>query len=273
MMTRINRFSGELQARVDEATAELAQRYADLERLNGQLFHAQRSLSHAERLAVSGRLLAEVAHEVGTPLHSVAGHLELLRQDLGERLFSPRIAHRLTIVESEVTRLTQIIAQLLDLARRPAGQPGPLDLNELVRETIDLVRPGVTDAGIHLALELEKSSAAMRGHADQLQQVVLNLLTNAIDATPAGGRVAVRTRVINEALTLEVADTGGGIPRAHHKEIFEPFFTTKEPGRGTGLGLFIASQIVREHGGDIGVESEEGQGTTFRVRLPREGPV
>jgi signal transduction histidine kinase len=273
MMTRINRFSGELQARVDEATAELAQRYADLERLNGQLFHAQRSLSHAERLAVSGRLLAEVAHEVGTPLHSVAGHLELLRQDLGERLFSPRIAHRLTIVESEVTRLTQIIAQLLDLARRPAGQPGPLDLNELVRETIDLVRPGVTDAGIHLALELEKSSAAMRGHADQLQQVVLNLLTNAIDATPAGGRVAVRTRVINKALTLEVADTGGGIPRAHHKEIFEPFFTTKEPGRGTGLGLFIASQIVREHGGDIGVESEEGQGTTFRVRLPREGPV
>jgi len=273
MMARINRFSGELQTRVDEATAELAQRYAELERLNVQLFHAQRSLSHAERLAVSGRLLAEVAHEVGTPLHSVAGHLEVLRQDLEERPLDPRVARRLTIIESEVTRLTQIIAQLLDLARRPGGPPSSLELNRLVRDTIDLVRPGVSGAGIRLVLDLEKASTAMRGHLGQLQQVVLNLLTNALDATPVGGRVAVRTRAVDEQLTLEVADTGHGIPAAHRKDIFEPFFSTKEPGRGTGLGLFIARQIVREHEGDIEVESEDGLGTTFRVSLPREGPA
>jgi two-component system, NtrC family, sensor kinase len=271
MMARINRFSGELQTRVDEATAELAQRYAELERLNVQLFHAQRSRSHAERLAVSGRLLAEVAHEIGTPLHSVAGHLEVLRQDLGEGQLDPRVVRRLTIIESEVTRLTQIIAQLLDLAHRPGGLPATLELNRLVGDTMDLVRPGVTGAGIHLVLDLEQASTSMRGHAGQLQQVVLNLLTNALDATPAGGRVSVRTRATRERLTLEVSDTGHGIPAAHRKHIFEPFFSTKEPGHGTGLGLLIASQIVREHGGDIGLESEEGLGTTLRVTLPREG--
>jgi signal transduction histidine kinase len=122
-----------------------------------------------------------------------------------------------------------------------------------------------------LVLDLEQASTAMLGHAGQLQQVVLNLLTNALDATPAGGRVSVRTRATREQLTLEVSDTGHGIPAAHRKDIFEPFFSTKEPGHGTGLGLFIASQIVREHGGDIGLESEEGLGTTFRVTLPREG--
>jgi two-component system NtrC family sensor kinase len=165
MMARINRFSGELQTRVDEATAELAQRYAELERLNVQLFHAQRSRSHAERLAVSGRLLAEVAHEIGTPLHSVAGHLEVLRQDLGEVRLDPRVVRRLTIIEGEVTRLTQIIAQLLDLAHRPGRLPATLELNRLVGDTIDLVRPGVTGAGIHLVLDLEQASTSMRGHA------------------------------------------------------------------------------------------------------------
>jgi len=271
MMARINHFSGELQKRVDEATAELAQRYAELERLNVQLFQAQRSRSHAERLAVSGRLLAEVAHEVGTPLHSVAGHLELLRQDLGESPLDPRAIRRLVIIESEVARLTQIIAQLLELAHRPGGSPAHLELNRLVRDTVDLVRPGVTVAGIQLGLDLETASTAMQGHTGQLQQVILNLLTNALDATPVGGRVTVRTRATGASLTVEVSDTGHGIPAAHRKDIFEPFFSTKEPGRGTGLGLFIANQIVREHGGDIGLESEEGRGTTFRVTLPREG--
>ena len=123
MMSRINRFSQELQARVDEATAELGRRYTELEHLNAQLFRLQRSLSHAERLAVAGRLLAEVAHEIGTPLHSVAGHLELLRQDLGGDGIEAARGRRLAIIEGEIGRMTQIMAQLLDLARRPTGEP------------------------------------------------------------------------------------------------------------------------------------------------------
>jgi signal transduction histidine kinase len=120
-------------------------------------------------------------------------------------------------------------------------------------------------------IDLETAATTMRGHAGQLQQVVLNLLTNALDATPAGGSVVVRTRATRERLAVEISDTGSGIPAEHRKDIFEPFFSTKEPGRGTGLGLFIASQIVREHGGDIALDSEEGRGATFRVTLPREG--
>jgi signal transduction histidine kinase len=101
--------------------------------------------------------------------------------------------------------------------------------------------------------------------------VILNLLANAVDATPAGGRVSVATRVAGASTILEVADTGHGIPEAQREEIFEPFFSTKDAGHGTGLGLFIANQIVREHQGQVEVESEEGRGTTMRVILPREG--
>ncbi len=171
MMSRINRFSEELQTRVDEATAELARRYAELEHLNAQLFRMQRSLSHAERLAVAGRLLAEVAHEIGTPLHSVAGHLELLRQDLGGDGLHAARGRRLAIIEGEVARVTQIIAQLLDLARRPTGEPAVVDLNRLVRDTVDLVRPGTMGGRIELALRLDPGPARTRGPADQLQQV------------------------------------------------------------------------------------------------------
>jgi signal transduction histidine kinase len=273
MMARINRFSDELQARVDEATGELAGRYAELEQLNAQLFRMQRSLSHAERLAVAGRLLAEVAHEIGTPLHSVAGHLELLRQDLGGDEIEAGTGRRLAIIEGEVTRMTQIIAQLLDLARRPPADPSTVDLSRLVNDTVDLVRPGIQGGGIELTLALDAAPALIRGRAEQLQQVILNLLTNAFDATPAGGRVAVSTRVTAGSVSVVVSDTGHGIPVSQHKDIFEPFFSTKEPGRGTGLGLFIVSQIVREHHGRIEVESEEGRGSTLRVSLPREEPA
>ena len=144
------------------------------------------------------------------------------------------------------------------------------DDRTLVRDTVDLVRPGTMGGGIELALRLDPGPARTRGPADQLQQVILNLLTNAVDATPAGGRIWVSTRVTDGLAILEVSDTGHGIPDSQQKEIFEPFFSTKEPGRGTGLGLFIVSQIVQEHHGRVEVESEEGRGTTLRVSLPRD---
>lgn len=271
MMVRLNRFSDELQARVDEATAELERRYSEVERLNLLLLRMQRTASHAERLAVSGRIMAEVAHEVGTPLHSIAGHLELLRADLGERDPSGVLGRRLRIIDSEVARVTQIISQLLDLTRRPPLEVASVDIRQVVRDTTDLIRPGLAAAEIDLVLDMTPVPA-LRVRAPSIQQALLNLLTNAIDATPAGGRVSVRTRAEDGTVVIEVADTGTGLPAVLHKEIFEPFFSTKEPGRGTGLGLFIASQIVRDHGGRIDVESEVGAGATFRIVLPGTGP-
>lgn len=270
MMARIARFNDELQARVAEATAELDRRYQEVQRLNELLFRTQRSLSHAERLALSGRIMAEVAHEVGTPLHSIAGHLELLRRDLPAEVLSEDLARRLAIIESQLTRVTEIIAQLLDLTRRSPRKPGPVDLNRLIRDTVDLLRPNLATAGLSFKAALAPDLPIVQGDADQLQQVVLNLVTNAMDATPAGGCVEVATRPLpgERAVLVAVSDTGRGISPANSKLIFEPFFSMKDSGRGTGLGLFISDQIVRDHGGRIEVESEEGRGSLFRVLLP-----
>lgn len=271
MVDRIQQFNDELHRRIREATAELDARYREVERLHARLFELQRSLSHAERLAVSGRIMAEVAHELGTPLHSVAGHLELLRQDLPPQLQAGDAGRRLAIMEGQLARMTEIIGQLLDLTRRSPGEPGSVDVGPLVQETVELVRPGALAAGLALTVDVEPHVPPVRGHAGQLRQVVLNLLTNALDATPAGGQVTVRVSRPEAGLVeIAVSDTGHGIPPAIRKQIFDPFFSTKEPGRGTGLGLFISAQIVRDHGGHLEVESEEGRGSCFRVLLPAE---
>ena len=272
MVSRIGRFNEELRTRIGEATGELDRRYQQVERLNALLFEMQRRLSHAERLGLSGRVMAEVAHEVGTPLHSVAGHLELLRKDLPPTVLTDDVARRLAIIETQVTRVIDIITRLLDVTRRASGESSVVDLERLVRDTADLVRPGLAGAGLSLAVHAEPGLPLVWGQPDQLQQVILNLLTNAIDATPRGGRIAATTRVL-EAGEVEVAitDTGPGIAPADRKRIFEPFFSTKEPGRGTGLGLFISAEIVREHKGRIEIESDEGRGSTFRVVLPAVG--
>jgi two-component system NtrC family sensor kinase len=268
MMARIHDFSNELQTRIKEATHELEGRYREVERLNELLFAMQRSLGHAERLALSGRIIAEVAHELGTPLHSVAGHLELLRQDLPPALASDAVLRRLTVIESQLTRVTEIIAQLMDLSRREPGPRVAVDLNRLVQDTIELVRPGFVKHGLALDVTTDPALPHVLGHAHQLQQIVLNLITNAMDATPPGGRVSVTTSRRPGVAELEVHDTGRGIPAAQQKLIFEPFFSTKKPGRGTGLGLFISAQIVREHQGRMDLTSAEGRGSTFRLQLP-----
>ncbi len=273
MMARITRFNDELRTRVREATSELDGRYQEVQRLNQLLFEMQRNLSHAERLALSGRIMAEVAHELGTPLHSVAGHVEILRKDLQPEVLAGNAGRRLRVIEGELARVIEIISQLLDLTRRSPGDPAPVDVNRLVRDTAELVRPGLAAAGLSLELVTGPEPPTVRGHRNQLQQVILNLLTNALDATPRGGRVSVTTRVLRNSgeVEVEVSDTGRGIPPAERRRIFEPFFSAKEPGRGSGLGLSICAQIVRDHKGRIEVESEEGRGSTFRVFLPAEG--
>ena len=273
MMVRINQFSDELQRRVKEAVAELDQRYHEVQSLNEQLFELQRRLSHAERLSVSGRIMAQVAHEIGTPLHSVAGHLELLRKELPADLLTEEAVRRFGIIETQLARVSEIITQLLDLTSRSVGDPGPVDVRRLVREAVELVRPGMSAAGLDFRVRQATELPPVHGHAGQLQQVILNLLTNAMDATPPRGLVEVVTRAVAERdeVVIEVRDSGHGIAPAHRKQIFEPFFSTKAPGRGSGLGLFISSQIVRDHRGRIEVESWPDRGSTFRVVLPAGG--
>jgi signal transduction histidine kinase len=147
-----------------------------------------------------------------------------------------------------------------------------VDVNPLVRETVELARPAIAQHQLAIEVATAPALPPVHGRGHQLQQVILNLLTNAIDATPPGGRLHVATRVRGSEVELEVRDTGRGIPESERRRIFEPFFSTKAAGRGTGLGLFVCSQIVREHQGRIEVASVEGQGSSFRVLLPTAAP-
>ena len=180
------------------------------------------------------------------------------------------VARRLAVIEAQVTRVIEIIARFLDATRRVPGESSAVDLNDLARDTAVLVRPGLASAGLGLDVHAEPALPLVRGQRDQLQQVILNLLTNAIDATPSGGRVEVTTlaRPAQGEVEIAIADSGHGIAATDRKHIFDPFFSTKEAGRGTGLGLFITAEIVREHKGRIEIESDEGRGSTFRVILP-----
>jgi signal transduction histidine kinase len=270
MVAQIRRFNDELKTRVDDATRELDHRYRELGHLNGLLFEMQRRLGRAERLALSGRVMAEVAHEVGTPLHSVAGHLELMRNDLRHAAVGDDVVRRLGIIETQVARVIDIIARLLDVTRHASGESEPVDLERLARDTAELVRPTLTTASLTLDVRAEPGLPRVQGRPDQLQQVILNLLTNAIAATPPGGRIDVTTRRLpmHGEVEIAVADTGRGIAASDRAKIFEPFFSTKEPGHATGLGLFLTAEIVREHKGRIEIESEPGRGSTFRVLLP-----
>jgi signal transduction histidine kinase len=274
MMAQINQFNDELQRRVKEAVAELDQRYHEVQRLHEELFEMQRSLSHAERLAVSGRIMAEVAHEVGTPLHSVSGHLELLRASLPPGAGTD-LQRRLDVIEGQLARVASIITQLLDMTRRSAEDATDVDVSRLLRDTIELVRPGLSASRLALDVAAAGNLPRVTVHASQLQQVILNLLTNAMDATPPGGRIAASTRAAAERglVAIEVRDTGQGIMPEERPHIFDPFFSTKARGRGTGLGLFISAQIVRDHKGSIEVESEPGRGSVFRVWLPAAGAL
>jgi two-component system, NtrC family, sensor kinase len=275
MMARLRTFNDELQARVKQATAEADERYREVERLHEALFRMQRNLSHAERLALAGQIMAEVAHEVGAPLQSVAGHVQLLQKDLPPDVLRAPVTRHFAIIQSQLARVTEIITQLLGLTRRHPGEPVSVDLNRLVRDTAELVRPSLAAAGVTLEITPTSPVPGVRGHPNRLQQVVLNLFTNAMDATPPGGtiRVAIRPVADDTHVELEVVDSGRGIPAADLKHIFEPFFSTKGSARGTGLGLFISAQIVREHKGRIDVASEEDLGSTFAVRLPVDGAV
>jgi len=233
---------------------------------------ALEQLRHRDRLSTVGRLSSGMAHELGTPLNVVAGRAGMLEQgDL------PREAVRenAAIIREQAERMTRIIRRLLDFARARSNPHEPVDLGELVTQTIKVLLPLARKQGIELTAEpADGPPVAALGNRSQIQQVIMNLVMNAFDAMPNGGRVTVSSEATEgepsaePAAVIRVRDHGSGISEGVREHIFEPFFTTKEVGEGTGLGLSIVHEIVQDHGGRIDVESEVGKGTTFTVRLP-----
>jgi len=206
-----------------------------------------------------------VAHEVNTPLAVISNYIQMLAKQMPND--DPRHAIIDKIVK-QTFRASEIVNNLLNFSRTGAAELADIDVNRVVEETLSLVAHPLKTSQIHIVKQLSDSLPPVRGSANKLQQVFLNLFLNARDAMPAGGMLEVRTAAHNGSVEVEVADTGAGIPREHIHRIFDPFFTTKSNGRGTGLGLSVSYGIIKEHAGKIDVRSTPGKGTSFHVEFP-----
>lgn len=262
-----------LQIKVEEATAELRQKNRELARTIELLSTTQREAARAHRLSAIGQLAATVAHQIGTPLTALSGHMQLLEED--PQLGAEARRH-LKIVEAQIDRASRIIQDLLVYARKPEPVLSPMDINACLEECVALLRPEIDRRNVILTLLLSQGLQKVKADQQQIQEVICNLIENALDAMPDGGTLTIRSHGIEARppektsgwLAVDIADTGQGIASEHRAQIFQPFFTTKKAGRGTGLGLAITLETVRSHGGQILVESEPGKGTQFRVLLP-----
>lgn len=224
----------------------------------------------SDRLAAVGELVAGVAHEVNNPLSSISAFAQILLRE-GELNAAQR--ESIEVIRSETMRASQVVKDLLAFARRSDPMRAPVDINSVVHGTLRLRGYQLTSTKVTVETALAAELPSVIGDARQLQQVCLNLVTNAVQAMApqGGGRLYLSTAVDGGHVVLEVRDTGPGIPDAVRPHVFEPFFTTKEEGEGTGLGLSVSYGIVTAHGGRIEVASTSSAGTTFRVRLPAHG--
>ncbi len=241
-VARIRRFNEELEEKVRQATAELLKK---------------------ERLAFLGEMAAIVAHEIRNPLTSIKGFSQRIKRKApGDET----VAGYADIIMEEVDRLDAVIADVLDFARRAEPKWQPVNLGEVIRQTVDLLGAAVEQPRVALSVEISPALPLFRGDPAQLKQVLLNVCQNALQAMPEGGALGIEAACKDDRIYVSIHDTGQGIPPEVQEKLFQPFFTTRT--QGTGLGLALAQHVVEDHGGRISVESEVGQGTTFTIELP-----
>jgi len=263
---------GEVAEEFDRMCAQLEEARRSLIAENEEKLQLERALRHSEKLAAVGQLASRFAHEIGTPLNVIQMRAEqLLQRDTQ----SERDRAFLHVIVAQIERISRFIRQLLTLARRSQVQFRPVSVNHVVRHVWETIGDQASHHGVAVRLDLAEEMPEVVGDVDQLQQVLLNLTVNAVQAVGDGGQVVLRTRFVREgndvpdgAVEITVADNGPGIPPEQAPLIFDPFFTTKDAVGGTGLGLAISREIVLSHHGDIRVESEVGKGSRFIVVLP-----
>ncbi|MFQ5834988.1 MAG: ATP-binding protein [bacterium] len=242
----------ELSQKVKEKTEELKQ--------------SQAQLFQSEKLAGIGQLAAGIAHEIRNPLGIMATSLYYLNDVLPQK--KEDVKRHFQIMEAEINRCETIINNLLEFSRRSDQELELIDVNQLLNITLSLVEKDLFVKDIKLTKELEQNPT-IRANADEIKQVFLNLILNATQAMPHGGRLEIATSIMqNKRVRIKIADSGMGIPGKQLSKIFDPFFTTKAPGEGTGLGLTLVHAIIERSGGTIQVESREDKGTTFIIEFP-----
>jgi two-component system, NtrC family, sensor kinase len=265
---------GELAAAMNAMSAELAHALQQINLETDARVHAVEQVRHADRLSTVGKLAAGVAHELGTPLSIVGGHAQMIA---GREVTGDAILESARAIDREATRMSRIVRQLLDFARQRGPEGTTSDVGAVAGQVLELLSPMARKAAVATTLEIAEPLRALIDE-DSLQQVLTNLIVNAVQAMPAGGELRIATARVRAAspdapgdtarpcIRIAVTDTGSGIPKDALAHIFEPFFTTKQPGDGTGLGLAVVYGIVVDHHGWIAVDSSD-RGTTFAVFL------
>jgi PAS domain S-box-containing protein len=230
----------------------------------GERKRLQAQLRKTERMAELGTVASGMAHEIGTPMNVILGRAEYLM----ERVQDEPIKKGLQTIVSQVERITKVMNQLLSFARRRTPERRAVDLKEIVEASVEIFQERFARNRIQVELDLDMPCPQIHADPDQMHQVLINLIMNAVHAMPEGGKLRIGMAPATEHVVLTLSDTGHGIPPEVKAHIFEPFFTTKEFGKGTGLGLTVVKGILEEHGGSITVASDAEQGTAFTILLP-----
>jgi two-component system NtrC family sensor kinase len=258
---------------LNEMTATLEEK---VQKRTVELDHMHEKLSQSDRLASLGQLAASVAHEINNPIAGVLNLASLLQRIMTtEGIPRERVEEVRKYFEqiaSETARVGRIVQDLLAFSRRSTPQQVNVDLNDIIRRTISILNHKLELMGVTLNLQLNEQAVSVRCDASQMQQVIVNLVMNAAEATMSKGNGRVEIRTVPDparhCVVFEVADNGDGIATENLRKVFDPFFTTKAEGKGTGLGLAVVYGIINAHGGEIKVDSKVGTGTTFRIELP-----
>jgi signal transduction histidine kinase len=236
----------------------------DFEEQRSELRLSESRARAAEELASAAKLVAGLAHEIGTPMGVIQGHAKLLEPEVS----GEQARWRLRTIQEQIGRISKIIQTLLNMARPGRRRLVPVSLEPLLETTLSFVSEKLKRRGIE-AIRAYEAAPPLAGDPERLQQLFLNLFLNAADAMPEGGELRVSLQPGGDGdIEVTVADTGGGIAPEHLPRIFDPFFTTKPAGEGNGLGLMVAKGIVTDHGGKVEVVSQQGVGTRFRLLFP-----
>ena len=251
--------------KLTELNASLVERNADLENALAQLRRAQEELVKSEKLAAAGKLTAQLSHEINNPIHNIRSCLETALKKTPEDLASRQFVQ---LAHDEILRIGKLVRQMLDFYRFGQIELLPVDLNAALAEVLASSQRRFEEHRIVVSRALDQNLPAVRASRDQMKQVFLNLILNAIEAMPNGGKLETRSLRENGFAQIEIGDTGCGIPPENLSKIFDTFFTTKRAVHGVGLGLSVCYNIVHQHGGALEVQSEVGKGSVFIVKLP-----
>jgi signal transduction histidine kinase len=261
LLKQVGNHLAELNGALRENQAQLETRIVERTR---ELQEAQARVLHQEKMAAFGLLAAGIAHEVGNPLTSISTLVQMLQR----RNCDDYAREKLGLVNGQLQRIQSTLRELVNFSRPASNERTWFGIREILDEALNIAKYYKGTKGRTIALELPPDLPVIHGVRDQLVQVFLNLILNAIDATNKGGHIQLSATRREGSIEVEVRDDGRGISPEHRSRVFQPYFTTKK--RGTGLGLFVTHELVQAHGGSVAFESSPGEGTAFSIRLPAE---